>query len=139
MAENMENKLAVIQRENVAMLLICCELTSGQFAAKAGLSNSTYHSCFGKNPHTAPSKKSLEKVYQVFALEPDVLNKPGGITAKSKIERAVKPGIFDSAPGSDNTPVNIQIGSTTIHSEIPASRVKALLAYIILGEDLEEN
>ena len=148
MVADMQNKLAVIQRGNVAALMAHCEMSNSIFAGVTSLSPSTIGSSFGKGARTAPSEKSLSKIYEAFDLEPGILDLKDTIfNDDTEMVIPVRPDNTVSARPRkmkvptviEQTEINIQIGKTTIHTHIPAARAKRVLAFIILGgEDLEE-
>ena len=145
----MDNLLAKIQRKNVSDLNEHLELSIADFAQYTGISSASLRNTFfGSNIRTDPSKKTMDRIYEAFPTLPEgVLDRENGFDkevtslhmddrlkdvpppkAKPRAKPAVVPAVITQVE------IDIKIGKTTIHTEVPENIAKEILALVVLGE-----
>lgn len=141
--DNMVNRLAGLQRDNIKALFQRHELSMVAVAKLTGLSSATVRNTFGKTVVTAPSKKTLAAIYRLFdGLTVDCLDVYNSV---EKIETTLN--VPDDEPEEEikeeevlpvrikMKSIRLQIDRTVIESEVSEELAKKLVDLLIYGED----
>lgn len=134
----MTNRLGQIRADNVKCLIVDRNLTRPDFYAITKVSLSTIGNCFGDIMKSAPSEKTIRRITTAFEVAPDAFDKPDFDTAT-----AAHPPIpvkelekLEALPVViEQTKILIQIGKTTIETEVDTEQAARILKLVVLGED----
>ena len=133
---NTKNILAEIRAANVRKIMAARELTAKDMHELTGASVSTMHNCFGEDPRSSPSPKTIERMTEAFGLAPDALDKADFNPSVVVLKVAPKAKIDQLPVVIPQTQIIIQIGKTTITTEVDESLAEKILRLVVLGDNL---
>lgn len=132
----MTNKLGAIRAENVRKIMQEKQLERAELFKTTGVSLSTIGNCFGEVMKSAPSNKTIGRILKAFRLPDGALDKPEFDPATAATEplmfavEAALPAIIPQ------TKITIQIGKTTIDTEVDEEIATRILKLVVLGDSV---
>ena len=135
------NKLGQIRATNVKAIMKEKRILRADLFRFTGVSISTIGNCFGDAMKTAPSAKTVNRILRSFQLEDGALDKadfdPATASDDPIIFEAEEKPVEEALPVIiRQTKITIQIGKTTIDTEVDEVLAARILKLVVLGEDL---
>ena len=130
---DMTNKLGVMRFDNVRKILARGLFTKKEFSDITEVSVSTLSSGFGATYKTAPSDKTMGRIEAAFGLSPGTMDKPD--FSAQGLEAVPREPEKESLPEVIKmTEITIQIGRTTIRTEVTEEKAESILRLVIFDE-----
>lgn len=134
---DMTNRLGEVRSKNVRRLMIAKDMTRAELKKLTGISTSTIGNCFGEVMNHAPSIKTISRIIRTFGLEEGALDHKNFDPASATDEALPLDDEGETIPAVIvQVKITIQIGKTTINTEVDEAIAERILRLVVLGDEL---